>query len=185
MAGSRDGVSVHRLRDGVAPEFLASVYTGNLASDVVISGSYSFVANGSGGLAVIDMSTPAESRFVTSLVLDGLARGICMVNHFALVAGSAGLHVVDVSLPRSPVLLSGLDTPGAATSVVEERDIAYVVDESAGVHIVDLRVLSAPKAIGTFPTGGASTGAAVDDSFMFAVDRNGGLVVTRVQCEVD
>ena len=77
------------------------------------------VANGDGGLSIIDVSNPAAPAVLGSTPIPGGARGVDFYGgHFAAVVGSGGLTVVDVNDPASPLIVSTLPIDQANTVAV-------------------------------------------------------------------
>jgi len=71
-----------------------------------------YVADGRGGLRIIDVSDPYYPESVGQLVTPGYAHGVVVKNGLAYIADSdSGLCVVDVSDPAVPVYVCGYDTP--------------------------------------------------------------------------
>jgi hypothetical protein len=91
--------------------------TGN-SNDVYISGKYSYVADGSAGLQILDISNPASPILVGTYNTSGTAYGVYVSGKYAYVADdTSGLHVINVSNPGSPTLVGTYNTSGNATSV--------------------------------------------------------------------
>ncbi|UCC76379.1 MAG: hypothetical protein JSW37_12850, partial [Anaerolineales bacterium] len=89
-------------------------------------GQYAYLADGSEGLHVIDISDPATPEIVGSLPLPGSARDVRVHGSSAYVAAeAAGLHVVSIDLPESPKLARSIPIPGNTTSLhAEGEDLA-------------------------------------------------------------
>ena len=131
------------------------VSTDDEAMDVVVVGGYAYIADGEGGLVVIDVSPPEASFRVATLDTVGFASGIAVSNGIACVAdGTNGLVVVDVSNPSFPQELAVYDTPGEAVRVVIQGSYAYVADSLGGVYggleIVDISNPNVPVLAGRY-----------------------------------
>ena len=95
------------------------------------------VANGDGGLSIIDVSNPAAPAVLGSTPIPGGARGVDFYGgHFAAVVGSGGLTVVDVNDPASPLIVSTLPIDQANTVAVTGS--TAVVATSTALVGVDL-----------------------------------------------
>ncbi len=183
LVGQFGTVGVYRVQGESPPVFRGETKTGDLALDVIVQGSRSFVANGASGVMVLDLTQPTDPRIVSALPLDGVCHRIAPFGHYLLVAaGVGGLHVVDIAVPTAPVFRATLDTPGFASYVSATGSTAYVADESAGVHVVDLLDPSHPRFVGTLRTNGRAVGVAGTDLFLYAADLADGLVTARAQC---
>lgn len=94
---------------------LGSVDTPGNASALAIRDSVAYVADGQGGLQVIDISDPTSPSIIGSSDQAGLAGDIAVENSFAYVAdqtrrtdGDNGLRIFDVTDPANPQLSSFL-----------------------------------------------------------------------------
>ena len=90
------------------PTALSFVNIPGFANSVDVAGDVAYVAAGSAGLQVIDVSDRANPRLMASaaLALPGNANDVKLDGTRAYVAaGSAGLHIIDVSKPMSPRLI--------------------------------------------------------------------------------
>jgi hypothetical protein len=110
---------------------------------VAVSGSTAYVADGRGGLRVVDVSDPANPTEVGAYDTPGRAGGVAVSGSTAYVAdGDGGLRVVDVSDPANPTEVGAYYTPGRAGGVAvassdpEGHTYAYVADEYGGLLIL-------------------------------------------------
>lgn len=123
---------------------------GNQAYDgilgIAISGEHAYIANGSAGLQVVDISTPVSLSVVGQVDTPGFARGVVVSGSYAFVADNEeGLQVVDVSHPSTPTIVFSYPvvTAGAAArDVTVDHNYAYVA-VGHGVLTSTLLVLNA------------------------------------------
>ena len=86
--------------------------TGGMAQTVAVSGNYAYVADGTAGLQVIDVSNPANPKRTGAYDTGGYALGVAVSGNFAYVAdGDAGLQVIDISNPANPQRVGGFVQP--------------------------------------------------------------------------
>lgn len=105
---------------------------------VAVRGTTAYVADGAGGLAVADVSDPANVRITGRAVLGGTAQDVVIEGNLAYVAaGSAGMVIVDVSDPTAPAPLSSVPTYGNAVAVAVSAGRAYVADWN-DIRVVDV-----------------------------------------------
>ena len=107
-----------------------------------------YLAAGTAGLHVIDVTHPSTPTLLSTLDTPGSATAVALLDHpaagrIALVADRQdGLQVVDVQDPAHPQSLATLDTPGTAIGVTAamtgSQAIAFVADGLGGVHVVDI-----------------------------------------------
>lgn len=136
-----------------APAALSFITIPGYANNVDVSGDFAYVAAGSAGLQVVDVSDRHAPHIVGSLDTPGNANDVRVVGKLAYVAdGSAGLRVIDVTNPASPASLGSLDTTGDASDVVVVGNRAYVADGASGLQIIDVSNPQSPALLGTLNT---------------------------------
>ena len=114
--------------------------TPGTAYTVQVVGTYAYVADGSSGLRIIDVSNPLAPIPKGSYDTPGNALGVQVIGTCAYVSdGTYGLELFDVSNPASPVLKNTYDTPGIATAVQVVDNLAYVADGDSGLRIINVQ----------------------------------------------
>ena len=106
---------------------LSAVWPLKSAKDIYVSGSYAYVATGSTGLQVIDISAPSSPEIIGSVDTPGYAYAVYVSGSYAYLAKSRGLQVIDISTPSSPAIIGSVDTAGFAVGVYVSGFYAYVV----------------------------------------------------------
>ena len=82
---------------------------GGRLGDIAIQEGMAFIANGSGGLCLVDISEPTAAVVVGNIPLPGQAVGVAVAGNYAYVACEAsGLQVVDISEPAAPVIVGSV-----------------------------------------------------------------------------
>jgi hypothetical protein len=107
------------------------------AVKVAVAGDLAFVADGTGGLRVVDVSIP------TSPFPRGVYTGVVTTNDVAVVGEHVyvagllqGLRIVDVSDPDAPVEVGAYDTGYHAVAVDGAGAHAFVADGVDGVYVL-------------------------------------------------
>ncbi len=132
-----------------------------------IVGTTAYVANGAGGLQILDVSNPGNVVYSGAYRTPGSASGVQVVGTTAYVVdGTGGLQILDVSNPANVVCLGGYDTPVWASGVQVVGTIAYVTDGFAGLQILEVRASRPPAAPPSILTGDGSLGV-TDGRFGF------------------
>jgi hypothetical protein len=145
------------------PAPLSQVSIPGYANMVAINGNYAYVAAGSTGLQVVDVTNRSAPRVVASLATAGNADDIALVGNTAYISDdSAGLQIIDVTHPLAPALLGSFKTPGVAWHTAVSNGVAYIADGSSGVQIVDVENPAAPFALGSLALPGTTEGLDVD-----------------------
>ncbi len=121
-----------------------------VARGVAVSGNYAYVADGSSGIQVIDISSSSNPQLIgLGANTPGSAIDLVISDSYVYVAdGSKGLQIIDVSTPSSPEIIGSVDTPGSARDVAVSGSYAYVADSSSGLHIIDISTPSEPINVG-------------------------------------
>lgn len=108
--------------------------TNGLATDLAVSGSYVFVANGADGLRVYDAANAYAPTSIghwpnVASVFGSYPQGIALSGSYAYLANYGdGLRIFDVSNPANPVNVR--DIPDAkASRVVIRGDILYLISD--------------------------------------------------------
>ena len=132
------------------------------AEGIFLVDQTAYVADGSSGLQVIDVSDPQNPAIIGSADTPGSARGVFVIDQTAYVAdGSYGLQVIDVSDPQNPAIVGSTNTPGLARGVFVIDQTAYVADGSYGLQIIDVSDRLDPYIVGSVDTPGEATGVSV------------------------
>lgn len=129
------------------------------ANNVDVSGNYAYVAAGSTGLQVVDVSDKRAPRVVAALDTPGNANDVRIVGNLAYVAdGASGLQIISIVNPLAPVLVGFVDTPGTAFDIAAAGATCYVADGSGGLQVVDVSLPATPRIIANFRTLGVAVG---------------------------
>lgn len=143
---------------------LAAVSIPGYANNVDVAGDYAFVAAGSAGLQVVDVSNRTNPVVAAALDTDGVSIDVRVVGNLAYIAdGEAGLKIIDVTDPLTPVLLGSLDTAGVAQDIAVDFDHAYLALGTAGMEIVDISNPKAPVSVSTVTNLGTVLGIDIEN----------------------
>ncbi|MEW6380204.1 MAG: chitobiase/beta-hexosaminidase C-terminal domain-containing protein [bacterium] len=155
------------------------------ALGVCTRGNYAYVAAGSSGLVIIDLSQPDQPVVKANCPLVESAYGICMAGNYACVAaGYSGLSIIDLGQPDRPVLKGSCNTPGYARGVWVLGNLAYVADEWAGLQVIDISQPDKPALISSLATPDWAYGICGQGNYVYIAAGYTGLVaidVTRPQ----
>lgn len=166
------------------PRALSYVSIPGFANNVEVSGNFAYVASGSTGLQVVDVSDKTAPKVVASLDTPGNGNDVAVVSIYAYLADDAfGVRIIDISNPLAPVLIGVYDTPGVAWDVTVRGGYAYVADGSSGLLILDVSNPAAPSYVGSLTLPGVAKGVDVDLERRLAVVAagTGGFHVVNIQ----
>lgn len=164
-----------------APTALSTIDIPGYANNVDVRGSYAYIAAGSSGLQVVDVSNPTVPVIVGSVDTPGNANDVKVVGSTVFIAdGLQGLQVIDVTMPNNPVLIGSVDTPGEALDVFVSGTYTYVADGASGLQIIDISTLSSPSILGSVATSGPASGVAVNGNLAVIAAGNFGIQIVDV-----
>jgi hypothetical protein len=107
--------------------------------DVYVIGQHAYVAAGSRGLYVVDISRPANLKRVASLGTPGETHGIYQLYDLLIVAdGSRGLQLIDIRNPKSLNIVAAYETPGETRNVHGLASTVYAAGQGFGLGIFDV-----------------------------------------------
>lgn len=166
---------------GIVSQNVGTVSTKDKVRSIFSSGNYAYVALGSGGMEVLDVSTPKAPKRIGRVDTPGFASSIVVLGNHAYVAdGSAGLQIIDISSPENPYLVGFLNTTGSAFSLSVSGDYVYLADGEKGLRIIDVRNPSAPFLAAGLDTQDIAQSVAVSGNFAFVANGKSGLLVVDV-----
>lgn len=94
-----------------------------------------YVAYGTAGLRILDVTSPSSPLLLSTFALSGEARGVAVKGNFAYVIGrDAGVHIVDVSNAANPVLLKTIPT-SRSRGIAINGNYAYVATRDSGLIV--------------------------------------------------
>lgn len=97
-----------------------------------------YVAYGTAGLRIIDVSTPSSTSLLGTADLGGDSRAVVVSgNHAYVAARDSGVYVVDVSNPAAPVKIKTIKTPRARGIAIEGSKV-YVAASDSGMGVLDI-----------------------------------------------
>src|SRR5258708_10087880 len=169
-----------------SPTALSFLSIPGFANSVKVSGNYAYVAAGSAGLQVVDVTDRTNPKIVASLATPGNANELRVVgNQVYLAADSAGLVIIDVTNPLAPVQNGSVSFPDIAWDVAVSGTLAYVAAGTSGLQIVNVSSPTTPTIVGfTSPTTacppGIAKGVDVSGTFAALAASSGGLQVVDI-----
>ncbi|HEY5284211.1 MAG TPA: hypothetical protein VIM14_15580, partial [Polyangia bacterium] len=153
---------------------LVGFYPAASANHVITSGTHAYVAEGSAGIEVLDISNPALPSAVGALPTTNAIRLAISGGDLYVADGSGGLKVIDVSNPASPHLINTPTLPGSGPVEVDTLALSgaslYVAD--LGLDIFDLTKPNAPVAKGSLSRTFIQD-LAVEGTLVYAATANG------------
>jgi len=159
----------------------------DVVQDVEVAGGYAYVADGKGGLLIIDVSDPTSPQKLSFYDTPiGSAIGVAVWEHYAYVAAHdyfapymGVLWIIDVRDPAFPQEVGSCDIPGYAWDVTVKGNYAYVTDET-GLRIIDVSDPTSPQELGFYDILEYALGVAVKGDYAYVAAHVGGLRIIDV-----
>ncbi len=118
------------------------------------AGGKAYVAYGSAGLRIIDVSNPNAVTLLSTTTLGGDSRGVVASGNYVYVAArDSGMYVVDATTVGSPTKLPTLKIT-RANGLTIQGNYVYVAAADSGLAIVDISAPATPSVVGYFHPGG-------------------------------
>ncbi|MCD6285971.1 MAG: hypothetical protein J7M39_08675, partial [Anaerolineae bacterium] len=138
------------------------------AYDTEVVGTMAYVAAGSDGFRLIDVSEPATPTLVSTYDTPYSVFASALSGTVAYVAdGATGLLSIDITEPMTPTEVGRQDTPGVAQDVALSGPYAFVADSARGVRILDVGNATAPREVSAYDLPSASRSVAVSGTHAF------------------
>ncbi len=144
---------------------------------VAVAGGYAYLAAGTAGLYIVNVSNPSSPSVVGSVTMPGnrSAQKVAIADHYAYVAvDGLGLKVFDVKDPAAPAaILNGewqRTSGGSTTGVQVVGQYAYVIGASPSLQILDVKEPWNMKTKGSYTVsdpGAVATGIHVQGNFAY------------------
>jgi hypothetical protein len=148
-----------------------------------ISGKYAYVADGTSGLQIIDVSNPSSPTLTgtfsdSSYVFDMNVSG----NYAYTVGGHSSIGIVNISNPKTPILLGYylVDPLEQLISIYVSGKYAYVVGIMGGLYVVDISDVTKPKLVGTSPLAEFAYGVYVSGKYAYVAQTSSGLRIIDI-----
>jgi hypothetical protein len=184
-AAGQAGTARLQIVDIQNPLAPANVAGGSVAlagpNAVALSGDYAFIANGSAGLSVVNVSIPASPQFITSTAFSGTAYSVVVRGSYAYVAGHDSLQVFNIEDPQAPFVIGFFPSTAVVWDLAVSGDLVYYVDgayfDTNSIRVVSFADMFNPVLLGENATySGAATlsGISVYGDYAFITDSSAG-----------
>jgi hypothetical protein len=138
-----------------------------------VQGELLYLADGTYGIYVRNISDPYNPFTVDSIVTPGSARDVLVDGGLAYVADdTAGVTILDVSDPTNIAIIGHFDTNGSARKLALQGNTLFVSDDTGGVKIIDVTNPQLPTFVYQIP-GGTSYGITIYGEVLYVGRANG------------
>lgn len=153
----------------------------DFVQDVAVADDLAFIAAGSAGLGIVDVSNPAQPSTIASLDTRGYAEGIAVQGSMVYLAdGPYGLRVIDASNPASPFEVSSAYGFHYIFDVAIAGHYAYLAAGGSGLLVVDISDPAHPVEIRQYDTAGYVYGIAIEGNVAYLADAWAGVQIVNV-----
>ncbi len=167
------GVVIVDVSDAHAMSALTTFDTPGSANGTAIAGNTLYVAQGTSGLGIYDVTFPAAPAALGSYATGSFNTFVAVQNDVAYLAGNFGLITVNVAIPTVPTLLATLGVGDTTYEMDLHGDELYLAGLSGAVR-VDISDPAAPAILAQSAVAGGLSVAVVGDA-AFLADRFIGL----------
>jgi hypothetical protein len=141
-----NGLRIVDLADPTGPKTVGTWAGWGWAEAIAVAGDYAYLTESSSGLAIIDVSDPAEPVLAGLLPLDFVS-GLCVSPPYVFLATGWGLVVVDASDPTIPIGM-GIFGPSLGRSPALHGSVLYGSRGFDGIVAVDVSNPLEPDLLG-------------------------------------
>lgn len=185
---AQEGLLIMDLRSAEQPVLISKLSALQQVESIIVRGKLAFIANGAGGLAIVDLSQASALKLLGKLDTSSYAFDVALTpdGRTAFVADNTnGVVVVDVSQPTKPRQLAVIPSSAASAGVALNGNgqTLYIADQADGIQIVDVSKPQAPVHQGHFNPAGHPQRLMVskDGRWLFSANNEGGLSVHALQ----
>lgn len=177
--GSR--LLIHDVTDPAAPREIGSTpLFRDAVADIAISGSLAYVAAGTDGVHIVEVSDDAGPRLIGHWDSPGSAESIAVSDSTLYVAdGPFGLQIVDVSDPAAPVPVGSAFDTNFVFDVAVRDGRAFLAGADAGLLVADVGA-GAPRQIAVLDTPGFARDLTISGETLYLADQWGGVRIISI-----
>jgi hypothetical protein len=180
-----DHLQILDLADPANPQDLSSHETAGSADKIALSGDHAYIADGSSGLCIVDVSDPAAPEDAGSWTDQSIIDVAVVDDNAYLASLSSGLVILDVSDPGSPEAIGSSDTAFSARAVAVSPPYAYTSEWGAGLRVLDVSDPAGIQTVGLVEPINRCSGIAISGSYAYLADYYDGLVVVDISDPTD
>lgn len=146
---------------------LAACPTLGDASAVTIVDTLAYVADGYGGLTILNIADPDNPWLVSNCPTRGTTLALSLVAGFAYVADAeAGMTIVDVRDPTRPSVVNSFRVPNQTMDVAVAGRYVYLAEEYDGLRVIEVtNPVGGLRQLGSLPGYDRARGVALADSY--------------------
>lgn len=162
-------------------DIVGSIDTPGDANCVEVYGSYAYIADGSSGLRIFDVSNPESPNEVGFCSTAGNALGLALSGYYVYMACDLmGFRVINVSNLSNPHEVAHCDISGFARAVAVSANSAYVATYSSGLASVWIYNPTNPYVNYNNSTEGNALDLALSGDYVYVAESSVGLGIYSI-----
>lgn len=140
-----------------------------------------YVAFGSGGIGVLDVSNPRAPRLVRNLPGSRYNQLALAGSHLIAANPNSGLDIFSLADPSQPAFVRSFPIPGGASDVAISGSLAFVAASASGLRVLNIADPTNPQFVGAYsPVSGIAADIKVRGNDLFAAFKSAGLRVLDI-----
>jgi hypothetical protein len=172
----------HQVRLAQGPRLLGTYHTRDHSQQITIDGASAYLANGQGGLHIVDVSDAVQPRQTGVFYPHGKAVALAKYDRYVYLAASdSGIAIIDVHEPQAPTQVAMLSVSGSASDIAIEGSRAYVGTQQGTLTVFDLTTPLQPEQLGQVEVGGRIVDMAVHAGMIYLACLHQGLILVDAQ----
>ncbi len=161
-----------------APVFLTGINGGGSANGLYVSGNRLYIAGGTVGLQIVDITDPGIPVIISAFNTPGIASGVSISTNYAYVAdASNGMLVLDVTNSTAPVILSRFAPNGQILGVTVNNNNVFTADNGYGIENVSVSSPQSPTQQGYIQTNSSALNIVYFGGYVFLAAAEGGMAI--------
>ena len=157
--GNGSVMTILDISDPASPKEVGEIVTPGVVNDIFIRGHYAYVANGWGGLRIIDVieaSSPVEKGYYDS---GKYTQKVYVFRQTAYIGNDIDIYysnidILNVSAPTGPERVRSIKFVGTVSDIdvkiIDSRRCMFVANWSGGLHVYDVTDAEYPVEIDRF-----------------------------------
>ena len=151
-------------------------------NDIKVEGNYLFLANGSKGVKIIDISDKNKTKVISSLSTESSVSSLFKEGNYLYIGNSEGiLNITDISNPNSPKIISSYKLDIKPDHIVANGNIVYVASSDSTMKMIDVKDPKKPKFISSFRVENEIYNMDLKGDHLFVANGKGGVKIADIK----
>lgn len=151
------------------------------AGDLAVAGDHVFIAAGSAGLIIVDISDPSSPSQVGTYPTTAKVTYVTLHGRHAYISdGTNDVVILDITDPTSPSFVGSYSAANTSRGIAVRGNVAYVAWGGDGIIALDVSNPASPALLDSYDTPGFAYDVAVDGDHLFVGDGSSGLLILRI-----